>query len=74
MTTTLAAVLSKQARYRDRLRHPRRSVYRIEVQQDQVISALVASGLLAEHEIDRRDKVEVALSRHVEDWIPEVLR
>jgi hypothetical protein len=64
----------KQARYRERLKAPTRIVLRVEVQQDQVIAALQASGLLVGREADRRDYVETALSLAVERWIQEVLR
>jgi hypothetical protein len=62
MSMTTNAV--RQARFRQRRRHAL-VVLRVEVQEDQTIDALVAAGLLQEHDADRRDRVELALSRYL---------
>jgi len=62
-----------QARYRARQRHPLRGVYRIEVEQERAIEALVKSGRLAEDDAGYRSQVEESLSLTIAAWIDEVL-
>jgi len=70
MSTTAAAI--KQKRYRARQQWPVRSVYQIECDRDRVHEALARSGHLANPE--RKDLIELALSRVVETWVNDVLK
>ena len=67
--STLVAI--RQARYRSRQRAPARCVYRIEVERDRLLAALVASGWLAAANAQHRDQIEMALSRMLEAWLEQ---
>lgn len=64
----------RQARFRARQRHPARGIYRLEVEQERVIDALVTSGKLSEDDAGYRSHVEEALSLVIAAWADEVLR
>jgi hypothetical protein len=60
----------RQARFRDRQRD-NCSVYRIEVERDAVLEALVATGRLLPAETLSRDRVEQELSLLIMQWATE---
>jgi hypothetical protein len=71
--SSVSLAAEKQRRYRQRQRHPSRSVLRCEVEQGRLVDALVRSGRLAERDCWRRDLIEEALSLTIAAWIDEVL-
>jgi hypothetical protein len=60
----------RQARFRDRQREDR-AVFRVEVERDALIEALVSSGRLSPAEFLSRDCVENSLSRLIAEWVSE---
>jgi hypothetical protein len=69
----MTAAAIKQKRYRLR-QHFLRSVYRVECHRERVHSALLRSGRLTGPDIWRKDLIETALSRVIEQWVNEVLK
>jgi hypothetical protein len=71
-TATQLSIISnrvRQRRFRQRQIEPVRSVYRIEVERDLLLNALIDAGLIAEDECWRRDLVETVLSRIIDDYV-----
>jgi hypothetical protein len=64
---------TRQLRWRIRQQEPLRSVYRVEVLRDKLLNKLIDAGLVAEADCWRRDLIEAALSRVLEEFdFPEV--
>jgi hypothetical protein len=60
-----AAIISnreRQRRFRQRQREPARVVYRVEVNRDRLINALIDAGYIEEDESWQRDLIEATLS------------
>jgi hypothetical protein len=65
--------VTRQERYRQRRRRGR-AIFRIEVDEDQTIEALLRSHWLTEVEASTRLLVEEALAAVVSDWVKMWLR
>ena len=61
------AVRDRQARWRARVRDGR-ACYRLELDRDRVIEALLASGRMSEDAALRREQVERELATVIEQW------